>query len=72
MNAQWTRPIAVGEKTAAAMLDMTIRDFTELVSTGALPGPKDIGGHKRWMVSELEAILTGSAARPREAFEIVV
>lgn len=72
MNAHLTRPIAVGEKTAAAMLDMTIRDFGDLVANGALPGPKDIGGHKRWMVSDLEAILTGDAARPKEAFAIAV
>ena len=72
MNSQLKRPIAVGEKTAAAMLDMSIRDFCDLVARGALPGPKDLGGHKRWMVSELEAILTGEAARPKETFAILI
>jgi len=64
------RPLAVGEKNAAIMMDMTIKEFTDLVANGALPGPKDIGGHKRWMVSDLEAILSGDAARPKEAFAI--
>ena len=65
-------PIAVTEKTAAAMLDMKVRDFCDLVAEGALPGPTYIGGHQRWMVCDLKAILTGEAARPKEAFEIYV
>lgn len=72
MTGHMARPIAVGEKTAAAMLDMTMRDFGDLVANGALPSPKNIGGHKRWIVSDLEAILTGEAARPKEAFSIAV
>lgn len=69
MNA-FIRPLAVGEKSAAAMLDMSNKDFWDLVSCGALPGPKTIGHHERWLVSELEAILSGVAARPEEAFTI--
>lgn len=64
------RPLAVGEKAAAAMLDMSSRDFWDLVSCGALPGPKIIGDHKRWVVSDLEAILSGDAARPEQAFTV--
>lgn len=71
MNAHGLRPIAVAEKTAAAMLDLSVADFANLVANGALPGPKDIGGHKRWMMADLEAILTGDAAKPKEAFSIV-
>ena len=69
MNAN-TRPLAVGERTAAAMLDLSPKDFFELVACGALPAPRSIGQHKRWMVSDLEAILSGDAARPDEAFTI--
>jgi len=65
-----SRPLAVGEKTAAAMLDMSTKDFCELVSCGALPDPKNIGRHKRWLVADLEGILSGKAARPDEAFTI--
>jgi predicted DNA-binding transcriptional regulator AlpA len=62
--------LAVEDKTAAAMLDMSSKVFLELVSCGALPGPKVIGNYKRWIVSDLEAILTGDAARPEEAFTV--
>ena len=65
-----TRHLAVGDKTAAAMFDMTLKVFWELVSCGALPGPTVIGGYNRWIVSDLEAILTGEAARPEEAFTV--
>jgi hypothetical protein len=69
MNAH-TRPLAVGERTAAAMLDMSPREFAELVACGALPAAKTIGSHQRWMVADLEAILSGEAAKPDEAFTI--
>lgn len=65
-----TRPIAVGEKTAASMLDMSAKEFNELVASGALPGPKTLGPHRRWMVDALEAILSGEDAKPKEAFSI--
>jgi predicted DNA-binding transcriptional regulator AlpA len=69
MNS-YARPLAVADKTAAAMLDMSSKVFWELVSCGALPGPKIIGNHNRWVVSDLEAILNGEAARPEEAFTV--
>lgn len=54
-------PIAVGEKSAAAMMDMNIEDFRDLVSKGSLPSPKPIGGHERWSVADLQSVLDGSA-----------
>ena len=64
------RPLAVGEVSAAAMLDMPAKVFREMVACGALPPPKSIGKYKRWLVSDLEAILSGAAARQEEAFTI--
>lgn len=64
------RPLAAGEVAAAAMLDMSVKVFLDMVACGALPPPKSIGNHKRWLVSDLEAILSGVAARPAEAFTI--
>lgn len=61
-----TQPIAVKERTAAAMLDMTASEFRDLVSRGALPPAKPIGGTIRWCVAELEAILSGATKRPED------
>lgn len=57
-------PIACGEKTAAAMLDMPVAKFLELVKNGALPPPCLIGDVRRWSVSDLRNIVNGGAARP--------
>lgn len=64
-------PIAVGEKAAARMLDMSPAKFRELVAAGAFPLPVPLAeGVDRWRVSDLEAILNGEAARPQEEFEM--
>lgn len=63
-------PLAVGEKTAAAMFDMSPKEFGELVSCGAFPPPKTFGSHERWALTDLEAILSGKASRPAEVFSL--
>lgn len=35
-------------KNAAALADMSVRKFFDLVAEGKLPGPVDIGGMNRW------------------------
>lgn len=63
--------LAVSDRKAAAMLDMTRTEFLDLVNKGALPRPRRIGHHERWPVEELQAILSGTAARPEEeAFDL--
>ncbi|TNE64441.1 hypothetical protein [Celeribacter ethanolicus] len=62
-----TTQIAVTEKTAAAMLDMKPIEFRGLVQRGALPRPTTIAGTiERWRVADLEAIVNGTAARPKD------
>lgn len=54
-------PIAVGEKNAAKMMDMSVDRFLSLVEAGSLPRPKQIAsGVERWSVEELSAILSGT------------
>lgn len=55
-------PIAVRERTAAAMLDMTPAEFRRLVDGGHLPPPRTIGGMARWETSTLRRIISGEAA----------
>ena len=64
------RPLAVRDKTAAAMLDMRPAEFRRLVDRGALPPPVVIGGHHRWRVDQIEAILKADAALPDQDFEL--
>jgi hypothetical protein len=52
---------------AAALLDMRPAEFRELVTAGALPQPVRFG---RWDVTELQAIMRGTAARPKEEFDL--
>jgi predicted DNA-binding transcriptional regulator AlpA len=52
------------------MLDMPTAEFRRLVASGALPPPVRIGGHERWHVAQIEAILSGPAARPSQEFEL--
>lgn len=53
--------IAVGEKKAAKMMDMSLDRFLTLVRAGSLPRPKPIApGVERWSVEELSAILNGT------------
>ena len=65
-----TSPLAVKAQTAAAMLDMPQAEFMRLVERGALPPPVRIGGHERWRVEQLNAIIRGDAAKPEEGFEL--
>ncbi|WP_171232212.1 hypothetical protein [Ruegeria sp. HKCCA4812] len=54
-------PIAVGEKNAAKLMDMSLERFQNLVESGSLPRPKPIApGVERWSVAELDAILNGT------------
>ena len=62
--------LAVRDTTAASMLDMPAAEFRRLVASGALPGPVQIGGHKRWRVDQIQAILTGKAAIPMDDFDL--
>ncbi len=59
-------PIAVAERTAAKMMDMTSSDFKRLVDAGSLPPPVSLSGLERWLVSDLEAVLKGSAMNAEE------
>ncbi|MCA2007914.1 hypothetical protein [Tritonibacter mobilis] len=52
-------PIAVGEKSAAKMFDMEVRQFRDLVQQGILPKPRQIGSHDRWDAEELRAVVRG-------------
>lgn len=63
-------PLAVRATTAAAMLDMPAAEFRRLVERGALPPPVRIGGHERWHVAQIEAIIRGDAAKPSEDFDL--
>jgi predicted DNA-binding transcriptional regulator AlpA len=52
-------PIAVGEKSAAKMFDMDVRQFRDLVRKGVLPRPRQIGSFDRWDAEELRAVVRG-------------
>ena len=62
--------LAIREQGAARMLDLSPRAFRELVAVGALPPPVEIGGHERWRVDDLRAIVDGTKARPNDDIEI--
>jgi hypothetical protein len=49
------------DRKAAQLLDMKRSEFCALVDGGHLPGPIDIGGHKRWDVEQLRRINCGDA-----------
>lgn len=63
-------PLAVRDTKAAAMLDMSATEFRRLVERGALPPPTRIGGLERWRVDQIDAILRGDAALPKEDIEL--
>jgi len=53
-------PIFVTDTKAAHMLDMTKKEFLELVQHGALPKAIPIGSRvQRWSVDQLKAIRSG-------------
>lgn len=62
--------LAVKDTTAAQMLDMSPKDFRALVEAGALPPALPIGVHQRWLVADLEAIITGKKIRPDTGFDL--
>ncbi|MDV7141834.1 hypothetical protein R3X27_03970 [Tropicimonas sp. TH_r6] len=66
------QPIAVKEKTAAAMLDMPPAEFRQLVERGALPPPCQIGEATRWRVADLEAIRDGTKKSYNREFEKIL
>lgn len=64
-------PAALRESNAAAFLDLSVTRFRKLVNCGALPGPVRLAdGIERWRADDLRAILSGTAARPSEDFEL--
>lgn len=63
-------PICVRDTSAARMLDLSSREFRDLVAQGALPPPVRVGDHDRWRVKDLEAIVSGIAALGSEDIEI--
>ena len=62
-------PIAVGEQTAAKMLDMPVAQFRQLVSEGLLPRGRMIApGFQRWDVETLRQVARGDAVDERIAW----
>jgi hypothetical protein len=53
------QPILATQRTAARMLDMSVREFEELVEAGSLPRPAVFN---RWNVDDLKQIASGKAA----------
>lgn len=62
--------LAVTDRRAAAMLDMSRDKFRDLVALGALPQPCRLGPEERWPVETLQRLLRGDLARPDEGIEI--
>lgn len=58
------------DRTAARLLDLTLAEFRELVTAGALPPPTRIGPLDRWNVEDLDAIIRGQAFRPQDEFTL--
>ncbi len=56
-------PMFGSEATVAKALDLSVKDFRELVDAGALPRPRMIGKHPRWDMAELSRIISGEAAQ---------
>ena len=52
LNAQ---NICVGKSEAAAMLSLSPNRFSELVKSGAMPKPREVGTRRLWIVSELHS-----------------
>jgi hypothetical protein len=52
-------PLAVGEKNAAHLLDLKLKEFRTLVDQGILPRPRKVGPFDRWDAAELRAIVRG-------------
>lgn len=54
------RPLAYDAKKAAKALCLTEAEFRGLVRDGALPPGVMLGKEERWLISDLEAVLSGS------------
>jgi predicted DNA-binding transcriptional regulator AlpA len=52
-------PLAVGEKNAAQLLDLKLKEFRSLVEQGILPRPRKVGPFDRWDAAELQAVIRG-------------
>lgn len=59
-------PFTVRDSKAAKMLDLSTKEFLELVAVDALPGPLLLGPHPRWSVALLKAVADGQAGRPND------
>ncbi|WP_422028073.1 hypothetical protein [Roseovarius sp.] len=65
------QPLALRDTNAAKVLDMPTAKFRDLVKKGAMPPPVVLAdGIERWRMSDLAAILDGTAARPDEDIEV--
>lgn len=64
-------PLLAKEQTAARLLDMSTKEFRDLVNNGALPPPKKLAsGIERWNDRDLRAIANGDPARPEDDIEV--
>lgn len=61
-------PFFATAKTAAALFEMSPREFLALVENGVFPKPVRIGSHERWETDALKAIVRGE---PSDGFEDV-
>lgn len=62
-------PLALKDKSAAQQLDLPVTEFHRLVEAGVLPRPFKIGNNVRWRYEDIEAIVSGKAAKPSEDIE---
>ena len=51
--------LAVGEKSAAQLLELKPKEFKALVDQGILPRPGNIGPYERWDAGEQRAVIRG-------------
>ena len=58
-------PFGLARSGAATYLGLSVSSFDRLVATGVLPGPRQLGGSKRWVRTELEAALLEAPASVR-------
>lgn len=64
-------PIHASEPTAAALLDLPVKEFRALVNAGHLPRGQEIApGVVRWPVDDLRRIVAGESARPKQEFDL--
>ena len=61
-------PMFVTLTTAAALFEMSPKEFERLVNIGALPRPYKIADYERWDADELQSVVRGE---PLTGFEDV-